>query len=239
VLLPNKKTAERKHAATQMAGALELLRREVGVGAPTPEQRAEYIKIKEGLLNNTGDDKGLRVDIQVESKQQASKAEALWDVSGVHVTAPTYRDATAKFLADEPVIISTAARRGGHLDYTPCLIRREAIKHQKYSPLMTTMERHFYQNDRPNIPTFIAGIFSHAGEFGPGMWQGFEMIAMQEKSHAVSHPPRTGYAPSKVAAITRQKLQDAVACAIARGYGRLLRTCGHPMAVSKENRRIS
>ena len=90
-------------------------------------------------------------------------------------------------------------------------------------------ERHYLQGLRSNKPKFAGAVFSHAGEFGPGMYEGIEMVAMQEKAWAVSHPPRDGSKPSEVAARVRQMLHDAVAIAIAKGYGRLIRTCGHPM----------
>jgi hypothetical protein len=109
-------------------------------------------------------------------------------------------------------------------------------KNTKYAPLVAVGQAQADKKERVR-PVFLPAVFSNDGELSPGFFALIEYIAMQAKMNAQKFPERDGSTASQVAARVRTQLKDAIACAIARGVGRLMRTGGFPLGGSSNKKR--
>jgi hypothetical protein len=218
---PKRKTPAATKIAAELAAIFITLDTKPPSSAPFKTAMARYRE----LCAESAAEQGKRVDIHIVGNHST---DYLVDISSVQTTAPTYIKPTLALLTGEPPEAVGDPRAGLHLPTTPALIAREDTKRTHYRGIMGIAEREYAKKNRACKPIFLAPAFSHRGELSPDFFKLIEVITMTAKAAAVQHPPADGTKPSVYAARVRTDLKDAVACGIAKGQGRIMRTAGFP-----------
>jgi hypothetical protein len=187
---------------------------------------------------------GRRIDLLLTSPM----GEEIWiDGSTTHTTAISYLNQTYQWLIStlmsEFNTDPTPARLAGRQDIqtpSPTVMKRITEKYLTYQPLMIIAEKQASQGMR-STPQFRACIISRRGEFSPDVFSLINRLAdVIQTNHKNSKPTDRSH-PKKVAAAFRGRIKDHLACAIAKGVGRMITETGHPVSThfKKKGNRFS
>jgi len=86
------------------------------------------------------------------------------DVGAVHTSSPSYANAELKAIAARKLSTLPDALEG---DPSPTLLKREILKIEKYSRLITVAKKQLSEHKRNSLPKFTPFIVSDCGELAP------------------------------------------------------------------------
>jgi hypothetical protein len=111
-------------------------------------------------------------------------------------------------------------------DPSPSITKATTKKTKTYEMLTSLAQLQRDEGLRTNTFKFLPLIFSHSGEFSPSVFNW--MTAVMKRQVVDGLPPSDGLSAQYVAARYRTLLKDGLACAIAKGFGNMLRSAGLP-----------
>ena len=206
-MFPNKNTRETREHAQQISDALDAL-----PSLPHDQQDAALQSCNQLIEQTPNCEKGLRVDLAV----KGDAGQEVWaDVGVVHTSKSSLLDKTLTFFLAE-------ARRPQTDIPSPPLQDYAKRKTDIYLPLLNRAKLQKRQRKRATDPTFLPAIFSHLGEFSEGAFQLIEAFA--SRTYALTEAGIYTYSqvPALASATHRNSLKNAIAAAIARGFGLML-----------------
>lgn len=192
---------------------------------PSPDRTTLMAEMRELLTYIPAKTKGLRLDIAF----KADRGDELYiDVGSLHTTTaagnPSRRTKTWLFYQKAPL-----RSDANHLGVSPVVAAAARTKDIRYTPLLQRVKA-FYEESRRRrpAPVFNAAIVSHRGEFSRGTFSAIEWLATQAYITKANSDSTDGVTPSQASAALRSHLKDALATAVANGFGAVLLSAGFP-----------
>jgi len=150
----------------------------------------------------------------------------LWiDVKSMHTSAHSYAASTRKFLLAAYAIEQLNGNRrqsSTAIVYTPALARAQALKHEKYLPMI---------NAKPRQNRTLAPIISHHGEFSSDTFKLINILGkrLRDKAHADPHLRYDGRSAKFLEKLFAETFKNQLIVALVKGVGRMLAVAGAPL----------
>merc|ERR1712194_609795 len=102
--------------------------------------------------------------------------------------------------------------------YTPALARAQALKHEKYLPMINAKRAQLLRtrSRTEHTPLFLAPIISHHGEFSSDTFKLINILdkRLRDKAHADPHLRYDGRSPKFLEELFCRDLQEPTNCSI-------------------------
>jgi hypothetical protein len=132
--------------------------------------------------------------------------------------------------------LSNSTGTGGNLQqpsYTPALARAQALKHEKYLPMLNAKRVQQLRNySGPELPPlFLAPIISHHGEFSSDTFKLINILGkrLRDKAHADPHLRYDGRSPKFLEKLFAETFKNQLIATLVKGVGRMLAVAGAPL----------
>jgi hypothetical protein len=183
---------------------------------------------------NVNDKTGLRLDMATEGDRNE---RGLWiDVKSMHPSADSYAASTRKFLLAAYAIEQLNGNRrqsSTAIVYTPALARAQALKHEKYLPMINAKRAQLLRtrSGTEQTPLFLAPIISHHGEFSSDTFKLINILGkrLRDKAHADPHLRYDGRSPKFLEKLFAETFKNQLIVALVKGVGRMLAVAGAPL----------
>ena len=147
------------------------------------------------------------------------------DWTTTHTTSPSYNAQSLGWLTN---LHESHSRSDLHKVTSPPLAHAQEEKHRKYRPLLHLMQLQKARGIRPRIPTFMAPVVSHLGEFSTDVFEAVDWLGPQARRHFTATRAEQPLPPRIMTARFRRDLLSSLAVASAKGCALLLLAGGYP-----------
>jgi hypothetical protein len=226
-MVPKVANKAAKLRAEELASTFKALASMVASDTRVP---ALMRKIKDALATVDVDTKGVRLDLEIVLTDGRT---ILCDFTGIHPTTvaslrPLRTFIRAHKLGEQAVggaeLNNPMARQA-----SPAVVAATKVKLARYNMLMELLGRQVRARKRTVMPLLVPGVVTHLGELGPAMIGLMETLTGVAGTNFRRGPETMGLTRTKVTAIYRTRLKDAVLCVNAAGFGQALMAAGNPI----------
>ena len=154
----------------------------------------------------------------------------------MHTSSPSYFASIRKFLLAAHAIEQLNGNRrqsSTAITYTPALARAQALKHEKYLPMVNAMRaQQLRTRGRTELPPlFLGPIISHHGEFSSDTFKLINILGkrLRDKAHADPHLRYDGRSPKFLEKLFAETFKNQLIVTLVKGVGRMLAVAGAPL----------